>query len=85
MIQRPKKKRGEAVHHTVSQENLGLAGAAWINLKGNRLTCVRPTEEGGQQHSCGRPEGHRQGSDRQHQEGRVPAQLPRKHLQPAKG
>ena len=43
------------------------------------------TEEGDQQQPSRRPEGRRQGPDRQHQEGRVPRQLPRQLLQLAQG
>ena len=43
------------------------------------------TEEGDQQQPGGGPEGRRQGSDRQHQEGRVPRQLPRQLFQLAQG
>jgi len=43
------------------------------------------TEEACFQHSCCWPEGHRQGPDRQHQEGRHARQLPRLFVQPAQG
>lgn len=49
------------------------------------LTGVTVIEEGGQQEPCRGPEGHRQGPDRQHQEGRVPPQLPRRLLLPPEG
>jgi hypothetical protein len=43
------------------------------------------TEEGDQQQPCCWPEGRRQGSACQHQEGGSVGQLPRQHLQPAEG
>ena len=55
------------------------------NENGWAAGLTRCTEEGGFQQPGGRPEGHRQGADCQHQEGRHACQLPRHLFQPPQG